>query len=631
MSNHFESPQTIEKAYEQGLVGSYCDKEELDALLGELKHPLFSVAAHNLYGTGEGKISLPFKSLLKYDPGFGPAEAQKTGDCYAKGTIVIGEETKTIEKVKIGDMIFGPDGDLTRVISTKKQISQKSLVKIKTKESVPLIVTEDHEVMVSRDGNRSLIEAKHIEKGDYLVTPASLLDGEKFNLSPFSSHKDFDWFLGYFLGDGWCDTKQIEITFAEHQEDYYRTCKDLLEDFGFRVRRCNYKGKDTTAFRFRCWCPGLAEPLRAIAYNQDKDKVFPLGAIGNTEILCGLIDSDGFRKPGKETFDSKSVSLAYGVYYSYLKLGYRPTINIFHRSKNGSYETSSVSYRVSCIFEKKKNYSYVEDGLLHILVSSTELEAGSHEVYDIGVEHEDHCFLANGVISHNCVSHATRNAVDISRAVEIDNGEAEDFVGRSATEGIYGARGHRGQGMSCSAAARFVSTSGGILVRKKYSFADLSKYNVNVGMGWGGRGVPRDVLTEASKHQVKTVSMVHTVEAARDALANGYAISVCSSQGFGSSRDKSGIASPKGSWAHAMAWIGCDDSREIFNETLFLVQNSWGIWNSGPLRLGQPEGSFWIRESVAKRMLGADGSFVFSNIDGFKPRKLDYSIITEVL
>lgn len=310
MSNYFESPRTIEQAYENGLVGSYCNKEELDQLLGELKHPLFSIAAHNLYGTGEGKISLPFKSLLKFDPGFGPAEAQKTGDC---------------------------------------------------------------------------------------------------------------------------------------------------------------------------------------------------------------------------------------------------------------------------------------------------------------------------------VSHSTRNAVDISRAVEIDNGEAEDFVGRSATEAIYGHRGHRGQGMSCGRAAKFVSSVGGILIRKKYSFADLSRYNAQIGMNWGGRGVPREVLQEAVKHQVKTVSMVHTVEAARDAIANGYAISVCSSQGFSNTRDKNGIASPRGSWAHAMAWIGCDDSRELFNETLFLVQNSWGIWNSGPLRLGQPEGSFWIRESVARRMLAADGSFVFSNIDGFKPRKLDYSVLGSFL
>ena len=35
-----------------------------------------------------------------------------------------------------------------------------------------------------------------------------------------------------------------------------------------------------------------------------------------------------------------------------------------------------------------------------------------------------------------------------------------------ATEAIYGARGHTGQGMSCARAATFVSKTGGLLVRK---------------------------------------------------------------------------------------------------------------------------------------------------------------------
>lgn len=225
----------------------------------------------------------------------------------------------------------------------------------------------------------------------------------------------------------------------------------------------------------------------------------------------------------------------------------------------------------------------------------------------------------------DCVSHSTRNAVDITRAVEIVNGDKEAFLVRSATEAIYGSRGHGGQGMSCSGASRFVSSTGGILLRKKYDFADFSTYNHRLGMNWGRSGVPSAVKEEGKKHQVTTVSMVHTVEAARDALANGYAISVCSGQGFSSKRDKNGIANAQGSWAHAMCWIGCDDSREIYDETLFLVQNSWGRWNSGPKRLDQPEGSFWIRESVAAKMLRADGSFVYSDVDGFEAKDVNWT------
>jgi hypothetical protein len=224
----------------------------------------------------------------------------------------------------------------------------------------------------------------------------------------------------------------------------------------------------------------------------------------------------------------------------------------------------------------------------------------------------------------DCVSHSTRNAVDITRAVEIKNGEREDFMARGATEAIYQSRSHSGQGMTCSGAARYVHQNGGLLVRKDYGDVDLSKYNSSLG---AKKRIPNSIYkTEAQKHQVKTISNVRTVEEARDALANGYALSVCSGYGFSSRRDSNGIAKKSGSWAHAMAWIACDDTKERLNETLFLVQNSWGIWNTGPKVHDQPEGSFWIREKDARGMLSGGGAWVFSDVDGFPARKIEYSI-----
>ncbi len=226
----------------------------------------------------------------------------------------------------------------------------------------------------------------------------------------------------------------------------------------------------------------------------------------------------------------------------------------------------------------------------------------------------------------DCVSHATRNACDVSRAVEIDvHNDREAWIARGATEAIYGARGHGGQGMSCSRAAEFVSKNGGIVIRKNYKgVVDFTKYNGNLGAGWGGRGLPDPVIDLANDHQIKTVSLVRTIEEARDALANGYGLSVCSNYGFSNKRDKKGIANVSGNWAHAMAWIACDDTG---SEPLFLVQNSWGKWNDGghPEWGNIPDGSFLIRAEVAAGMLAANGSYAFSNFDGFPLQKLpDY-------
>jgi len=507
----FNTPKELLKAYKDGLAGSICDPDDVDKLLGELPHPVFGAAANNLYGTGEGKLALLYKSVQKFDPGFGPSERQVTGDCYDGETIIMDSACKKIKDIDVGDTIYDSNGNFTKVISRQVKISSNPLITIKTKGSIPLRVTSDHKVLIGRkedDSSSNIatkiitkkwVTAQEIKKGDYLITPTNLT-----TLSAPSNkfiNDDFSWFLGYFLGDGWCDKKQIEITFAKHQEDLFNRCAKYLCGFGFNVRKCEYKGKKTTAFRLRCWCPELASFLRSICY-QEKKKVFPNWAIGDKATILGLIQSDGMQKENKQIFDSSSASLAYGVYYSYLKMGYKPTINYFHRSKKGSYKDTE-SYRVVCIFNKKKNYSFVKGDELYIPVYEIQIEEGPHKVYDIGVACREHAFIANGCVAHNCVSHSTRNAVDVTRSHEIIGGDREEFIARSATEAIYGSRGHGGQGMSCSVAARFVHQNGGILLRKDYGFVDLSKYDGMLGAGWGRRGVPDEVVKEGKKHQVK--------------------------------------------------------------------------------------------------------------------------------
>ena len=130
-------------------------------------------------------------------------------------------------------------------------------------------------------------------------------------------------------------------------------------------------------------------------------------------------------------------------------------------------------------------------------------------------------------------------------------------------------------------------------------------------------------LKERTKTSVKTISLINTIDQARDAIANGYAISVCVIWIF-LRRDKHGIARKSGSWNHTMAWISMDDSHEIYNETLFLIQNSWGVFNSGPK--GLINGSFWVREKDAIGMLRQNGAWVYSDVDGFPPRKVDFTI-----
>ena len=234
----------------------------------------------------------------------------------------------------------------------------------------------------------------------------------------------------------------------------------------------------------------------------------------------------------------------------------------------------------------------------------------------------------------DCVSQGAAYAVDAAKCVDIYvNNEWEEWVAETSTEDIYaGARvvigggNLDGDGAYGVWAARYCNEYGAV-PRGKYGKVDLRKYSGSKARNWGKRsgGVPKTLLEISKQHPILTVSRVDTYEQARDLLANGYAVTVASEQGFSSKRDSEGFAKPKGEWAHQMCLLGVDDE---YKRPGVLCMNSWGVWNAGPKRHNQPEGSFWIdADEVEKRMLKVGDCWAFSGYEGFKPRKLHTRII----
>lgn len=231
----------------------------------------------------------------------------------------------------------------------------------------------------------------------------------------------------------------------------------------------------------------------------------------------------------------------------------------------------------------------------------------------------------------DCVSMGAAYAVDAAKAVDIFiNKDFEEWVAETCTEDIYGGsrvqigKGRLGSGDgSVGAWAADYVNKFGALPRQNYDGVDLTKYDGNRARKWGmpNAGVPSNLLSISKEHPIETVSLVTTYEQCRDLVVNGYAVTVASNQGFSSTRDKDGFAAPQGNWAHQMCVLGVDDS---FKRPGVLIQNSWGVWNTGPKRNDQPDGSFWVDADVfEKRMLSGKDSWAYSGYKGFKPRKLN--------
>lgn len=231
----------------------------------------------------------------------------------------------------------------------------------------------------------------------------------------------------------------------------------------------------------------------------------------------------------------------------------------------------------------------------------------------------------------DCVSHGNRNAVDVSRACEIViKGELELWIARGATEPIYGARGHGGQGANCQTLANWVCTKGGLLVRKNYPELDLdlSKYDSSIGSRWGSRGVPEAVRAEAAKTPCRYLARIKTWEEARDFAANGYGIFWCAGIAYSGSRDENGVAKlTNGSWAHSqhncMIFDDSEWAHEKYGEALFGIAQSWGTgfasggWNAE--RYGPAHGSVsLLRVSVLTRVIRSGWVAAIGDFQGFK-------------
>jgi hypothetical protein len=244
----------------------------------------------------------------------------------------------------------------------------------------------------------------------------------------------------------------------------------------------------------------------------------------------------------------------------------------------------------------------------------------------------------------DCVSWSTRNACLGTMCAEITSAKPDEVTGKLegapevsargiasgvlSTEAFYNFRGHSGDGWFCSDAAQVAIKKSGLWLRKDYPEIglDLTEYSSRNAGKYGGNAPPASWLAVGKNHLLRTATVLHSFEELRDMLANGYAVSSCGSEGFSDQRDVNGVSLRKGSWAHAMAYLACDDRPEIhklYGGPLVMLQQSWGDWNEGGKRIfgtfiDMPTGAFWVKWSDIKNR----DMIAFSGVNGWPRKKL---------
>lgn len=230
----------------------------------------------------------------------------------------------------------------------------------------------------------------------------------------------------------------------------------------------------------------------------------------------------------------------------------------------------------------------------------------------------------------SCVSFGTNNAIIRTLACDVafhngpwDFKDISEEVTYGGSRVEVGGGKIRGDGSVGAWAARFVK-EWGVVPREKIGAYDLSEYSEARCREFGKSGVPTELEEYARKHPVQEITLIKTWDEAKRALASGYAIAICSNQGFSMQRDARGVAAPRGSWAHCM----CLDGYHVENDEFGHIENSWGATaHTGPVGWGNPPPSgFWAARATVERMLRQNDSWAFSSVKGFPKRQIDWFV-----
>lgn len=147
----------------------------------------------------------------------------------------------------------------------------------------------------------------------------------------------------------------------------------------------------------------------------------------------------------------------------------------------------------------------------------------------------------------------------------------------------------------------------------------LDEYGPSVIKRWAVRMPDRRWIDIGRLHLVKTIAQVTNADQIRDAICNGYAVTIASDWG-GDMRprtiDGRLVNRRSGSWAHQMCVIGYDGATG--REPYWYILNSWGPDAHGTPPDGAPPGGFWVTRRDIDYIARQGDSFALSNHDGFE-------------
>ena len=244
---------------------------------------------------------------------------------YIGGCLTPGEKVCTqrglvnVEDVTLDDKLINKDGQFVDIRNLQRYDKEdEDIYTIRTANSYRTTTfTREHPILCSPTlyGKYDFIKAKDIQTGYYCKFPNVYYNtNEECKDAPMNSDL-FWWFVGLWLGDGWCDSKKhsVSISFDVKQKFYFDKCYNFIQnELGivpyYRIRRSTIE-LNFTSKKVQQW---LNSTFGNSCYNKSiPDRIKRINDRYKLNIIAGYLASDGcvYNRNNTSTIEFVSVSL----------------------------------------------------------------------------------------------------------------------------------------------------------------------------------------------------------------------------------------------------------------------------------------------------------------------------------
>lgn len=344
--------------------------------------------------------------------------------CFPAGTLVSTPNGLIpIEQLEIGDFVYDKDGVARKVYNNLKR-EANNLVYVKAAGVQDLLTTKEHpfwaKTVIKRNNNIPTYSEPH------WVAAEDLNVADKIGLYvPSLGDKDFDkhkaYILGRYIGDGW----KTPSNRKKHPFKYYICCS--YDEAGFFERKLKKAGikysksRNKTVVEYRLCITGNEDIIslldRCGRYAKDKHvpyEVYSWNKKAVKAFLQGYFDADGCFDMNSQNMRYTSISkeliyqiaeLVRAVYHKNVSISVRDYLN-GKGTINGRTVNMSTAYEGRFNINPSKHFYDFDDenNIMWVNISKSHKEVPQTEiVYNLSVE-DNHTFIANGCIVHNCTA-----------------------------------------------------------------------------------------------------------------------------------------------------------------------------------------------------------------------------------